>query len=167
MKTSNRIEEYRVGNYVACDKSGYLGEIIQIKSDVGGYEVVIEACNHYNDRFTTTLDVSSIRPIPLTEDLIECVLTDDFSRKDFDSRPIEFEIPYKVLPDVWIARDWKLTKRGDKNNWWISFGLGHFITEVMSLHHLQNIFYDLEGKELSIRERRLKQFIKTKDNEKE
>lgn len=168
MKTSNRIEEFRVGNFVTCGKSGYLGEIIQIKSDIGGYEFVVDACNHCNSRFTASFDISNIRPIPLTAELIECVLTNDFSRKDNDLKPTEFEIPCEVVPGIWGVRNWSLTEDDEEENkWWLSAGLGYAITEVKSLHHLQNIFYDLEGKELSISERRLKNFIKTKNDERE
>lgn len=170
MKMSNRIEEYRVGNYVVCPKLGSLGKVISITATAfpPGGTLSVNVWNQFSGDHIKQISINYIRPIPLTAELIECVLTDDFARVDCDSRPTEFEIPREVLPGVWGARNWCLAEDEEvENKWWISAGLGYILTEVKSLHHLQNLFYDLEGKELSIRERRLKHFVKTKNNERE
>lgn len=168
MRKSNRVEEVRVGNYVISAKSGSLGKVVSTYGGLGENGVVIEVGDILTGGYTSFVKGEDIRPIPLTAELIDCVLTDDFARKDYDWRPTEYEIPREVFSGVFGTANWSLVEDDEeRGKWWLSAGTGSLLTVVKSLHHLQNLFYDLEGKELSIRERRLKNFIKTKSNEKE
>ena len=170
MKESNRVEEFRVGNYVISAKSGSLGKVVSTYGGLGENGVVIEIGDILTGGYTSFVKDEDIRPIPLTEGLLEDVLSDVFQKAecDYKYRPTEYEIPREVFPGVFGTANWSLVEDDEeRGKWWLSAGTGSLLTVVKSLHHIQNLFYDLEGKELSIRERRLKNFIKTKSNEKE
>lgn len=138
MKESNIIEEFRVGNYIECDYPLHLGKITQIKRAIGETKLGVKAYNVFDDIFEVPFDVSEIRPIALTESLIDSALF--FQKMECDNRDdqVIFEIP---------GTNWSLEEDKDKKNkWWLTTRDGStIITEVKSLHHLQNIYLDLEG----------------------
>lgn len=68
MKESNRVEEFRVGNYVISAKSGSLGKVVSTYGGLGENGVVIEIGDILTGGYTSFIKDEDIRPIPLTED---------------------------------------------------------------------------------------------------
>ena len=166
MKESVRIKEFRVGNYVVGDHPWSLGKVIETTSTgfPPGGNVGVEFKNQFSGKYIKRTSIDNLRPIPLTEKLIERGLCEDFRRVDRKDGRIEFEIPCEVLPGVYGVRNWSLLEdEEDKNKWWLSAGTGSYITLVKSLHHLQNLFFDLEGVELSIYDDQIDGLIKSKE----
>lgn len=163
MKTSNRIEEYRAGNYVACAKLGSFGKITSTTATAfpPGGTLAVDVWNKYRGDYIKRISIDYIQPIPLTEELIGYALSDVFQRVECDHRPAEFEIPKEVLPGIMGTANWSLVEDEDeKGKWWLSAGVGSILTQVKSLHHLQNLFFDLEGEELEIDKNVLKSLIR-------
>lgn len=153
MKKSNSVGEYRVGNYVINEKSGNLGVVAYTIGGAGENSAVILVGDYSNDGCTVFVEDKDVQPIPLTEELLEYALSNVFQRADSynESSPTEFEIPCEVLPGIWGTSNWSLVEdEEEQGKWWLSAGTGCFLTVVRSLNHLQNLFYDLEGEELTI-----------------
>ena len=96
MKKSNRVEEFRVGNYVESAKSGSLGKVVSTCGGLGENGVVIEIGDIITG-YTSFVKDEDIRPIPLTEGLLEDALSDVFQKAECDYKPTEYEIPRCLL----------------------------------------------------------------------
>lgn len=161
MKKSNRVEEFRVGNYVVSAKSGSLGKVVSTCGGLGENGVVIEIGDIITG-YTSFVKDEDIRPIPLTEGLLEDALSDVFQKAECDYKPTEYEIPREVLPGVFGTANWSLVEDDEeRGKWWLSAGTGSLLTVVKSLHHIQNLFYDLEGKALTVYEYQINRILKT------
>lgn len=171
MKKSNMVEEYRVGNYVINGKSGSFGVVVSMVGGIGEKGVVILVGDYFHDGYTEFVKDEDIRPIPLTEELLEYALSNVFQRADSYNEydPTEFEIPREVLPGIYGTSNWSLVEdEEEQGKWWISAGTGSLLTMVRGLHHLQNLFYDLEGEELTIDKDQVVRILnKNKRDEKE
>lgn len=166
MKKSNRIEEYCVGNYAISAKSGSLGVVVSMVGGIGAKGVVILVGDYFHDGYTEFVRDEDIRPIPLTEELLEYALSNVFQRADSynEYSPTEFEIPREVLPGIWGTSNWSLVEdEEEQGKWWLSAGTGSLLTVVRSLNHLQNLFYDLEGEELTIDEDQVVRILKKQE----
>lgn len=158
------MEEYRAGNYVTCAKLGSFGKVVSTTATAfpPGGMLAVDVWNKYRGNYIKQIFIDYIQPIPLTEELIEYALGDVFRRVDCDYKPTEFEIPKEVLPGIMGAANWSLVEdEYEKGKWWLSAGVGSILTQVKTLHHLQNLFFDLEGEELEIDKNVLKKFIRS------
>lgn len=165
MKDRDIIIGVRVGNFVMCGKSGCLGKVVSIENcGFDGGRVSIAVGDISINGFYTFIDEEYIMPIPLTVELINYALSGVFQKAERADGRTEFEIPCEVLPGVYGVRNWSLVEDDEEQGkWWLTAGTGSYITEVKSLHHLQNIFLDLEGVELSIYDDQIDGLIKSKE----
>lgn len=165
MRKSNRVEEIRVGNYIKCARSGILGKVVSIQN--GGFDggrVSIAVGDILINGFYTSVDAEYIMPIPLTVELINYALSGVFQKVERADERTEFEVPCEVLPGIYGVRNWSLIEdEEEKDKWWLTAGYGCYITEVKSLHHLQNLFYDLEGREMTIYEYKIERVLRDKE----
>ena len=170
MKMSNRIEEYRVGNYVVCPKLGSLGKVISITATAfpPGGTLSVNVWNQFSGDHIKQISINYIRPIPLTEDLLEYALSDVFRRAepDYKYSPTEYEIPREVLPGIWGTANWSLVEdEEEQGKWWLSAGTGSLLTVVRNLHHLQNLFCDLEGEEMTVDKGQVDRILKEQERD--
>ena len=164
MKKSNRVEEFRVGNYVVSAKSGSLGKVVSTCGGLGENGVVIEIGDIITG-YTSFVKDEDIRPTPLTEGLLEDALSDVFQKAECDYKPTEYEIPREVLPGVFGTANWSLVEDDEeRGKWWLSAGTGSLLTVVKSLHHIQNLFYDLEGEKLAVYEYQVNRYLKKQES---
>lgn len=165
MKERDIIIGVRAGNYVMCGKTGSLCKVVSVES--GGFDggrVSVTVGDILINGFYTFIDAEDIMPIPLTVELINYALSGVFQKAERADERTEFEVPCEVLTGVYGVRNWSLIEdEEEKDKWWLTAGTGSYLTEVKSLHHLQNIFFDLEGREMTIYEYKIERVLSDKE----
>jgi hypothetical protein len=125
--------ELRLNNYVNYDNEIHL---ISSLIDVGGVCKITNLKSEVISQHTTNLD-----PIPLTEEWLDnfgFTQQGRYFNKNVDGFDLAFTLRKQPNFDGFLIE------------WYFTDELSATLTDVMTVHRLQNIFYNLTGEELTL-----------------
>lgn len=146
-----KIQELRIGNIVMVDNPKYHPRLDGIPLRVTGFEecvissrsdhvVRLEHIKQKPDSFYESYSqfLKFIKPIPLIEEMLS-----EFTMK-WGTDPQE---PNALM--VFKNGEFEILKFEDENHFFYSNGRG-FHADIIYLHQLQNLYFDLTGEELEV-----------------
>lgn len=129
-----KIQELRIGNLVKCKTSNDSATYSVIQIDGFGLKVRLS-----HPRHTEFTPLDRIKPIPLTEEILS-----EFTMK-WGTDPQE---PNALM--VFKNGEFEILKFEDEDHFFYSNGRG-FHADIIYLHQLQNLYFDLTGEELEVK----------------